>query len=114
MDEITTTGPTLAFEIREGSVERRELNPSDFDVPVATAASLLGGEKARHLEIARAVLAGERGPARDIVLVNSAAALVAAGHANTFLDGVARAVVSLDSGAARAKVEALRLFTQHS
>ena len=111
LDEITTTGPTLAYEIRDGKVEERELEPSDFGVRVAKPADLEGGDKPRNLEIANAVLAGGRGPARDIVLANSAAALLAAGKVNTFLEGVAVAVVSIDSGAARAKVEALARFT---
>src|SRR5579872_6410959 len=76
LDEITTTGPTLAFEIRNGRLERRDLEPADFAVPVARAKDLEGGDQARHLEIANAVLAGEHGPARDIVLANAAAALV--------------------------------------
>jgi len=112
MDEITTTGPTLAFEIHDGKVERRELEPLDFAIRPAQPADLEGGDQARHLEIAKAVLSGERGAARDIVLVNAAAALVAAGKVDTFLEGVAVSVVSLDSGAARGKVEELRRFTQ--
>src|ERR1022692_2263058 len=67
LDEITTTGPTLAFEIRDGKVERRTLDPEDFAVHRASAEDLKGGDKARNLEIATAVLAGERGPQRDIV-----------------------------------------------
>jgi anthranilate phosphoribosyltransferase len=112
LDEITTTGPTLVFEVREGKVEQRELEPADFGVGVAEAADLEGGDKARNLEIANAVLAGERGAARDIVLANAAAALVVADKVDTFLEGVAVSVVSLDSGAARKKVEALARFTQ--
>ena len=111
MDEITTTGPTLAFEVRDGKVERRELEPRDFAVRTAQISELECGDRGRHLEVAKRVLAGERGAARDIVLVNAAAALVAAGKVDTFLEGVAVAVVSLDSGAARGKVEELRRFT---
>jgi anthranilate phosphoribosyltransferase len=111
LDEITTTGPTLLFEVRDGKVERRELEPADFGVKVASPADLAGGDQARNLEIAHAVLSGDRGPARDIVLANSAAALVVAGKVDTFLEGVAVAVVSIDSGAARAKVKALAQFT---
>jgi anthranilate phosphoribosyltransferase len=110
LDEITTTGPTLAFEIRGGAVERRELEPADFAVPPARAEDLKGGDARRNLEIANCVLAGERGPQRDIVLANSAAALVAASRAETFLEGAAIAAVSIDSGAARAKAEALMRF----
>ena len=112
LDEITTTGPTLAFEIRDGRIERRELEPTDFAVPAASPAEIRGGHKARNLEIAQAVLAGERGPQRDIVLANAAAALVAAGKVETFLEGTAIAAVSIDTGAAREKVETLALFTQ--
>lgn len=112
LDEITTTGPTLAFEFRAGRVERRTLEPADFAVKPARPEDLRGGDKARNTEIARAVLAGARGPQRDIVLVNAAAALVAAGQVETFLEGMAVGAVSIDSGAARSKVEALARFTQ--
>ena len=108
LDEITTTGPTLMFEIRDGSVERRTIEPSDFAVRTATSEELRGGGKARNCEIARAVLEGERGAPRDIVIANASAALVAAGRVETFLEGTAIAAVSIDSGAALRKVEALR------
>jgi anthranilate phosphoribosyltransferase len=112
LDEITTTGPTLVFEIREGQVERRTLKPADFAVRTAVPEDLKGGDKACNAAIANAVLCGERGPHRDIVLANAAAALVAAGRVSTFLEGTAIAAVSIDAGAARAKVEALARFTQ--
>ena len=111
LDEITTTGPTLAFEIREGHVERRTLEPADFGVPAARPEALKGGDPKLNLEIAYGVLGGAHGPHRDIVLANAAAAFVAAGQADVFLEGVALAVVSIDSGAARAKAEALARFT---
>jgi anthranilate phosphoribosyltransferase len=110
LDEITTTGATLAFEIREGRAERRTLEPEDFALPRAAAADLKGGDKARNLAIARAILDGEPGPRRDIVLANAAAGLVAAGKVGTFLEGMALAAVSIDSGAARRKVEELARF----
>ena len=112
LDEITTTGPTLAFEIREGQVERRTLEPSDFAIRRAEPAQLQGGSGERNHEIARSVLEGEYGPARDIVLVNAAAALVAAGKVETFLEGMAIATVSIDAGAAKAKVKALAQFAK--
>jgi len=114
LDEITTTGPTLAFEIRDGRVERRTLEPEDFAVRTARPEDLRGGDASRNCAIAKAVLAGARGPHRDIVLVNAAAALVAAGMVETFLEGMAVATVSIDSGAARGKVEALARFTKKS
>ena len=112
LDEITTTGPTLAYEIRAGKVEVRTLEPRDFGVPVADPQELKGGGKERNLEIAQAVLADQPGPCRDIVLVNAAAALVAADRAETFQAAMPLAAQSLASGAARRKLEALARFTQ--
>ena len=110
LDEITTTGATSAWEIRAGEVEARVLEPGDFGVAEAKTDDLRGGDKQVNLEIANAVLGGARGAQRDIVLVNAAAALVAAGKAETFLEGMALGVVSIDSGAAKCKVEALATF----
>jgi anthranilate phosphoribosyltransferase len=112
LDEITTTGPTLAFEIRDGTVERRTLTPDDFGISIARPEDLTGGDRDRNCEIAREILMGARGPQRDIVLVNAAAALVAAGRTNDFRDGVALAERAIDSGAARGKAEDLARFTQ--
>jgi len=112
LDEVTTTGPTLVYEIQEGQIKQRTLDPGDFAVHVATVADLKGGDTARNIEIVRAVLAGERGPHRDIVIANSAVALAAAAQVETFLEGAAVAAVSIDTGAAREKLEALVRFTQ--
>ena len=111
LDEITTTGPSLAFEIREGRVERRTVYPEDFGVSLASAASLRGGDIASNAAIAREILAGCPGPRRDIVLVNAAAALVAAGKAQNWAEGMLVAAQSIDTGAARGKLEALAVFT---
>ena len=111
LDEITTTGPSLLFEIRAGRVERRTVSPDDFGVPAAAPATLRGGDRAKNLEIAHAVLAGQHGAARDIVLVNASAGIVAAGRASSFLDAMALADASIDSGSARDKVQALARFT---
>ncbi len=112
LDEITTTGPTVAFEIRDGKVERRTLEPEDFAVSRAAPRDLAGGGPAHNLEIANRVLAGERGPQREIVLVNAAAGLVAAGKVDTFLEGMAIGTVAIDTGAARRKVDELARFTK--
>jgi anthranilate phosphoribosyltransferase len=110
LDEITTTGSTAAFEIVDGAVRRHSFHPGDFGVPVANAAALHGGDAAANAAIAREVLAGCPGPRRDIVMVNASAALVAAGKAESFAEGVRRAADAIDSGAARAKLEALAEF----
>jgi anthranilate phosphoribosyltransferase len=114
LDEITTTATTLAFDVRGSTVARRTLRPSDFGVPSANAADIKGADKPRSVDIARRVLSGALGPQRDIVLVNASAALVVAGKAPNFLAGVRKAAESIDSGAARAKLEALIRFTSSS
>jgi anthranilate phosphoribosyltransferase len=110
LDEITTTGPTDAWEIHDGIVSHRVLMPEDFGVRLATPPELRGGDKQTNREIADAVLAGASGPQRDVVLVNAAAALVASGKASTFLEGMALGVISIDTGAARSKVDSLASF----
>ena len=110
LDEITTTTTTTAWEIGRGKAEKRILEPADFAVRTAKPEDLRGGGPARNVEIAEAVLGGAPGPQRDIVLANSAAALVAAGRVATFLEGAALAAVSIDTGAARRKVAELARF----
>jgi anthranilate phosphoribosyltransferase len=110
LDEITTTGPTSAFEICGGTVERRTFLPEDFGVERAEAAALKGAGKEGNAAIARAVLGGAAGAQRDVVLVNSAAALVAAGRAVDFRVAMNMAAASIDSGAASRKVEELAAF----
>lgn len=114
LDEITTTGPTLVFEIREGDVERFTVNPGDFGVPRADLSALRGGDKEDNCAIAREILRGAHGAHRDIVLVNASAALVAAGAVIDFREGVALAGESIDSGAALRKLEELARFTRQS
>jgi anthranilate phosphoribosyltransferase len=111
MDEITTTGPTLAFEVDRGRVSRRTIEPSDFGVPVARLEDLRGGSAAENREIALAILDGETGPRRDIVLVNASAALVAAGIAEHFKEAMVIAGRSIDSGGARGRLDGLVEFT---
>ena len=110
LDEITTTGPTLVLEIASGAVREYTVTPDDFGLPAASAEDLRGGDAAVNERIARDILAGVRGPRRDIVLANAAAALVAAGKARDFREGVALAADSIDSGAARRKLEELAAF----
>ncbi len=114
LDEISTTGPTMVFEVRDGRVDKHVWTPADFGVPRATLADLDGGDPERNCAIARKVLAGEKCPQRDIVLVNAAAGLVAAGLAPGLREGVAMAADAIDSGAARAKLDALVRFSQAS
>jgi anthranilate phosphoribosyltransferase len=112
LDEITTTGATLVFEISGSEVRSFEWTPADFGVQPTDASALRGGDRARNAEIATAVLQGARGPHRDIVLVNSAAALMAAGLAANPLDAMQLAAESIDSGAAWKKLQQLAAFTR--
>jgi anthranilate phosphoribosyltransferase len=112
LDEITTTGPTAVFEVRGSEVGRMEWRPEDFGVTRASLDELHGGTREVNCRIAREVLAGKRGPQRDIVLVNAAAALVASGLANDLRRGMQLAAESIDSGAAGGKLEKLALFTE--
>jgi len=110
LDEITTTGSTLVVEIASGRVERRVVNPYDFGVERAQPSDLAGGDKEQNATIAREVLSGAKGPRQDIVMVNAAAALVAAGKAGEFREGMQIARASIDSGAAQAKLDQLARF----
>ena len=107
LDEVTTTGCTEVFEVTASRVRRLAWQPSDFGVETARASDLAGGDPAENRRIAEAILNGERGPRRDIVLVNAAAALLAAGAAGTIAEAMRLAAHSLDSGAARKKLESL-------
>jgi anthranilate phosphoribosyltransferase len=107
LDEITTTGPTIAFEVNAGKVERRTFSPEDFGAERVDGAALKGGDRETNAGIARAVLNGARGPQREIVLVNAAAALVVAGKSADFRQAMRMAGASIDSGSARKKVEDL-------
>jgi len=112
LDEITTTGPTLAYEIAKGKVTRRTLTPEEFGVGRAPLEALRGGDPEENSEIARAILAGSGGPKRDVVLVNAAAALVVAERARDFGEGMAVAAESIETGAARRKLDELATFTR--
>ena len=109
MDEITTTGSTLVLEVAHDRVVDHVWQPADFGVPRANLADLAAPAMDGNLRIAREVLAGVPGPCRDIVLVNAAAALMAAGVATEPREGVILAERSLDSGAARERLESLIL-----
>jgi anthranilate phosphoribosyltransferase len=111
LDEITTTTGTLVAEIRHGHVRQHEIHPRDVGLVSATAADLRGGDPAANAEIIRGLLAGQRGPKRDIVLLNAGAAIFAAGKARDLKDAVVVAANSIDSGAARQKLEALVKLT---
>lgn len=107
MDEATITGPTRVSELQAESVSTYNVNPEDLGLDLATADDIKGGDPEKNAEILRAILDGEKGPRRDIVLLNSAFALVAGGPAENLEDGVKLAAKTIDSGAAKEKLEGL-------
>ena len=111
LDEVTTTGPTTVFEVTRDQVRRLTWTPSDFGVDQASAADLAGGDRAANCAIATSILEGRRGPQRDVVLVNAAAALLASGVVEDLDQAMQKAVQSVDSGAAWDKVQRLAAFT---
>jgi len=111
LDEITITGTTRIAEAREGSVRTYEVEPEEFGLKRATLQDIAGGDVAGNAEIIRAVLSGEKSPRRDVVLLNAAAALVAAGKTDHIAQAVPLAAASIDNGAAAAKLEALVRLT---
>ncbi len=111
LDEISVTGPTLVYEISGDAVTKHMWAPGDFGIECSPIAAIQGGTRASNASIAREVLEGRPGPRRDIVLINSAAALVAAGCADSLRDGVSLAAAAIDSGRAAAKLQALAAYT---
>ena len=111
LDEITITGPTRVAEVREGTVHTYEVTPSEFGLAAAPIEVLAGGDAAQNAAIVLAILNGEKAPRRDVVLMNAAAALVAAGKAEHLSAAVPLAAQSIDSGAAARKLEMLVQFT---
>jgi anthranilate phosphoribosyltransferase len=101
IDELTTTGYTKISECRDGSVNTFYLHPSDVGLPKATLASLKGGDAHYNARIIEGILAGTRGPARDVVLLNAGAALFVAGAAPSVDQGILQASRAIDRGDAR-------------
>ncbi|MFN3966392.1 MAG: anthranilate phosphoribosyltransferase [Endomicrobiia bacterium] len=111
LDEISITGKTKIAELSEEKVNVYTIQPEDFGIKRATLEDIKGGNAKENAEILLSILKGERGPRRDIVLLNSAAAFVACGKAKNIKEGIIIAEDSIDSGNALKKLQALREFT---
>ena len=107
LDEMTLTGPTKVSELKDGSVSTYRVSPGEVGLGQARADALKGGDADSNAAITLSVLKGAEGPARDIVLLNAAAAIVAGGKASDLREGVQAAAEAIDSGRAMAKLEAL-------
>ena len=114
LDEITITGPTRIGEVRDSRVHTYEVTPEEFGLPRATLDDISGDDAAINAELIREVLQGKRSPRRDVVVLNAAAALVAAGRADHLRDAVPLAAEAIDSGAAAGKLRALVEFSADS
>jgi anthranilate phosphoribosyltransferase len=111
-DEISICGPTTVAHLKEGKVRGYETTPEEYGLKRAAPESVRGGNARENARIILQILRGERGPRRDLVLLNAAAAFVAAGLDIDFLSGMERAEESIDSGRAREKLDRLIAYTQ--
>ncbi len=111
LDEITITGATKVAEVRDGAVRVYSITPEQFGLQRAPLEAISGGDVCANAAIIRSILAGDRSPRRDVVLLNAAAALVAAGRADSIKDAIPIAAYSIDSGDAAGKLELLVRFT---
>ena len=111
LDEISLAGETLVAEVRDGTVTRSTVTPDEFGVARAPLDAIRGGTAAENADLIRRILEDEPGPARDIVVVNAAAALVAAGVAANFREAAGLASFVISSGAAAEKLASLVAFT---
>lgn len=113
LDELTTTGPNHVSHYQEGAVRTYEFDPRDFGFQGANIADLLGDDAPTNARILRGILSGDiRDAKRDVVVLNAAAALMAAGVAADLPDGIKRASEVIDSGAALSKLDALIEYSQ--
>ena len=111
LDELTTTGTTLVSELKDGKVSDFEVTPEDAGLPRAKLDDIKGGDPAANAAHMTQLLEGRRGPLRDIVLLNSAAALIVAGRARDLRQGVNQAADAIDEGKARGVLEKLVAIT---
>lgn len=100
LDEISLSGPTRVAHLRNGKIEQYSMNPEDFGMKRAPLSAILGGDAKENAKILVQILTGEKGPKRDIVLMNAAAALYVGGKAKNLQEGVAKASEAIDSGRA--------------
>ena len=111
VDELTPSGPSLVVEVSDGRITEWQLDPATLGLAASEPAELRGGDAAENAAAIRRVLDGERGGRRDAIVLNAGAALVAAGVAETFQDGVATAAAAIDDGAAGAVLVRLVEFS---
>ena len=114
LDEISVCAPTRVSELKDGRIETYDLMPEQYFGELADPASLLGGDPSENAEITRRILSGEQGPRRNVVVLNTAATLVAADQAADIKTGIQQAADAIDSGAAAGKLEQLIEYTRNN
>jgi len=107
LDELTTTGPSYVAELRDGVVREFMVTPDIAGLPHASLEDLRGGEPAENADAIKRLLEGEKGPFRDIAVLNAAAALVISGKARDLAEAARKAEAAIDGGAAKAALEGL-------
>ena len=112
VDEISISGPTQISEVQDGIVSTYRVVPEDCGIPRAPRDYIRGGAKDENAKITEVVLGGEKSPRRDVVLLNAAAGLLAAGKVGRLADGGALAAESIDSGRALQRLQDLRRLSQ--
>ena len=110
-DEISICGPTRVSHLKNDGVESYQLDPREFGFNTATIEALYGGSAQDNSRIINEIISGSPGPKRDVVVLNAAAAFVAAGLERDLKDGIRRAADVIDSGKAKEKLDALVGFT---
>ncbi|WVH09155.1 MAG: Anthranilate phosphoribosyltransferase [Fluviibacter phosphoraccumulans EoVTN8] len=111
LDEVSLASPTLVGELKDGEVREYQINPEDFGIAPAPISALQVANPAESIARMKAVLANEPGPSQDIVLLNTGAALYAAGHSESIAQGIEQARAAIASGAALAKLNEFVAFT---
>jgi anthranilate phosphoribosyltransferase len=111
LDEITITGPTRIAEVRDGNIRGYEVTPEEFGMKRASLEDISGGDATANALIIQEILNGQKSPRRDVVLLNAAAALVAAGKAGNVSEALPHAAEAIDSGNAARKLDSLRSFS---
>lgn len=112
LDELTTTTTSTVVEVRNGAIERYEVDPAALGLAATTRADLMGGDATTNAELARRVLDGDKGPHREFVALNAAAAMVAAGAADDLATGLEAAFAAIDDGGAAAALANLVTVSQ--
>ena len=106
LDELSITGPSQVWHLRDGHISQHEVDPAEFGLQGGSLADIQGGDSQANAEIATRILAGEPGPSRNLVVLNAAAALLVADQVAELSEGVATAQAAIDTGQAQAALQA--------